>query len=118
VLFAYPHDQIFHTEQDTAAMPLFAIYAHDKKNDGPAIRAAARPDHIKWALGLGTRLRMGGPLMSEDGEQMVGSLLLVEAESLRAMEAEAKTDPYAKAGLFERVEITPIKWLLTDGQPV
>ena len=36
---------------------------------------------------------------------MAGSLIIVEADDLAAAEAFNAADPYAKAGLFERVEI-------------
>ena len=36
---------------------------------------------------------------------MCGSLVILEAEDLAAAEAFAAGDPYAVAGLFERVEI-------------
>lgn len=36
---------------------------------------------------------------------MCGSLLIMEAESRAEVEAWAAADPYAKAGLFQSVEI-------------
>jgi len=93
-------------------MPLFTLHALDKTDGGAAIRAANRSNHLEWAGKLGDRLRVGGPLLSDDGEQMIGSLLIIEAESLESLRAEMAEDPYAKAGLFERVTLTPFKWLI------
>jgi uncharacterized protein YciI len=36
---------------------------------------------------------------------MAGSMLIVELPDMAAAEAFAEADPYARAGLFERVEI-------------
>ena len=98
-------------------MPLFAVYAVDKAETGPDIRAKNRPAHLEWARALGNKLRVGGPLLSDDGEQMVGSFLIIEFESLNALKAHLKTDPYAIGGLFERVDVKPYKWLIGDGKP-
>jgi uncharacterized protein YciI len=46
---------------------------------------------------------------------MCGSLIVIEAESLDAARVIAASDPFAKAGLFETVEIRP--WLRVLGKP-
>lgn len=98
-------------------MPLFTVYAIDKAESGPAIRAENRPAHLEWAKALGEKLRVGGPLLSNDGAQMIGSLLIIEYESLEALELYLASDPYVIGGLFERVEVRPYKWLLGAGKP-
>lgn len=97
-------------------MALFSLYALDKKDGGAAIRAANREAHVAWLKSHGDRLRMAGPVLSETGEDMIGSLVIFDMESLQAVEALCQQDPYAIAGLFERVEIRPYKWVLGDGQ--
>lgn len=97
-------------------MALFALYALDKKNGGADIRAANRGDHVAWLKSLGETLRVAGPILADNGEDMIGSLVIFEGESLAAIEALCVQDPYAIAGLFERVEIRPYKWVLGDGQ--
>jgi len=93
-------------------MPIFVVHAVDKPKEGPAIRAENRPAHLEWAAELGEKLRVAGPLLSDDSEQMVGSLLIIEFSDLQALKAHMQTDPYVKAGLFERMEIRPYKWLI------
>ena len=44
---------------------------------------------------------------------MCGSLLIMEVDSMADAEAFAANDPYAKAGLFESVEL--IEWKQTVG---
>ena len=98
-------------------MPLFVVHALDKSDTGPAIRAENRPAHLEWARALGDRLKVGGPLLSDDGEQMIGSLLIIEYDSLDALKAHLETDPYAIGGLFQCVDVHPFKWLIGAGKP-
>jgi uncharacterized protein YciI len=61
---------------------------------------------------------MAGPLLADDGETMIGSLFVIEAEDAAAVERFRAADPYVRAGLFDRVEVHPFRWLLGgDQQP-
>jgi len=90
---------------------LFVIHAIDKPGDGSA-RLANREAHLAFAAQNAHTIRLGGPLLSEDGEKMVGSMLIIEAKDLAAAKAWAALDPYAVNGVFERVEIRPWKAVL------
>ena len=46
-----------------------------------------------------------GPLLSDDGAQWTGSAMLIELQSRDAVEAMLADEPYARNGLYERVEI-------------
>ena len=61
---------------------------------------------------LGDRVSLAGPMLSDDGESMVGSVLIIEAESADEIEAIAAGDPYALAGLFEKVTIRPFRQVI------
>ncbi|HEX7775555.1 MAG TPA: YciI family protein [Parvibaculum sp.] len=92
---------------------LFCITGIDKADSLP-LRLANREAHLKyWADTKSAKI--GGPFTSEDGSVLRGSMLIVEAASLAAAQKLATDDPYAIAGLFERHEVRPWKWLL--GQP-
>jgi uncharacterized protein YciI len=93
---------------------LFALICTDKP-DGVAIRKANRPEHLAYLKSLGDTLKFAGPFTEEDGQTMNGSLIVVEAASLEAARAIADGDPFAKAGVFESVEVRP--WLWTIGKP-
>jgi uncharacterized protein len=67
-------------------------------------RLAARPDHLAYLERRAAMVKLAGPLLGAD-DQVIGSLLIVEAESRAEVEAFAAGDPYGMAGLFERVEI-------------
>lgn len=90
---------------------LYAVTCLDKP-DSARIRQENRPAHLEFAAAAGSILKMGGPLLSDDGERMIGSLLVVEAADRAALDAWLAQDPYAKAGLFESVTVRPFKWLL------
>ncbi|HEX3916560.1 MAG TPA: YciI family protein, partial [Caulobacteraceae bacterium] len=69
--------------------------------------------HVAYLQSRPGVVRLAGPLLDADGE-MCGSLLVVELENLAAAQAFSDADPYALAGLFERVEIRG--WRLSIGE--
>ena len=81
-------------------MGLFVIECTDKK-DGFDLRQEVRPKHLDYARALGDRLLVGGPFLDEK-ERMIGSLLIIKADSLADAEAIAARDPYAQAGFSAR----------------
>jgi uncharacterized protein YciI len=91
--------------QETRNM-LYAFYCSDKP-EAAGVRAANRDAHLAFLGGLGDRLFVAGPLLSDDGSAMVGSLLIIECDDLAAARALAARDPYAQAGLFSSVVIKP-----------
>lgn len=96
-------------------MPMFILNARDKAN-ALDTRMANRPAHLEWAKASADMIRMAGPVFAEDGETFAGSVFVIEVENLAAAQAWAREDPYAKAGLFETVEIKHFAWLLGDGK--
>ncbi len=53
------------------------------------------------------RVRLGGPLRNEAGER-VGVLILLDADSRRQAQAFLEASPYAKAGLYARVDVAAL----------
>jgi uncharacterized protein YciI len=84
----------------------FAVLNHDKP-DGLELRMKVRETHLEYLRSVGDRLMTAGPILSEDGKTPIGSLLIVEAESLEAAREFAAADPYARAGLFSDSKIWP-----------
>lgn len=89
---------------------LFCIYGTDKENSLD-VRLANRTAHLEYWGNAGC-VQLGGPFTSDDGEQMLGSMLVVDVEDRATVEALVKEDPYTLAGLFENVDIRAWKWLL------
>ena len=87
-------------------MPLYVMYGLDRP-DGLELRKATRPAHLDWLKMFENLVRLAGPMLAADGGTPVGSMIVIEAESLEAAKAWAASDPYAKAGLWESVSIRP-----------
>ncbi len=84
-------------------MPLYMLACFDKA-DSLDLRMATREAHLAWARERHGKIRMAGPMLSED-DQMAGSLFFLEAESEAEVRAFNADDPYTQAGLFDRVEV-------------
>lgn len=85
---------------------LFALIARDKPG-AIETRLANRAAHLDYVTQSGV-VRQAGPLLKND-EEMIGSLLILDVEDRAAAESWAAGDPYAKAGLFQDVELIPWK---------
>lgn len=93
---------------------LFALLCTDKP-EHLSLRMETRPAHVEWLNGLNARgtLKIAGPFLDPDGKPC-GSLVIIKAENQAEAEALAAEDPYAKAGLFERVDIKPYNWVFNN----
>jgi uncharacterized protein len=85
---------------------LYAIICEDKAESEP-LRKATRDEHLAYIGSFDVRL--AGPMLSDDGATMVGSIILLDAENLEAAQAFAARDPYKLADLFANVTIRPFR---------
>ncbi|MEM7508810.1 MAG: YciI family protein [Pseudomonadota bacterium] len=86
---------------------LYAIICIDKPG-ALQTRLDNREAHLAHIEGSDGAIVQAGPFL--DGQdKMCGSLLIMEADDISAVESWSENDPYAKAGLFESVEIRPWK---------
>ena len=92
-------------------MANFVLTCIDKP-DSLSLRMANREAHLAYVRKHPSFVRLAGPLLDARGE-MAGSLFIVEAGDIAEVEAFTASDPYAAAGLFERVEIRA--WRATVG---
>lgn len=90
---------------------LYACICKDKPNSSET-RQQTRETHLEHLRNHAGAIVSAGPLLGNDGSTPVGSLLIVEADSLEAARAMMEADPYAKAGLFERIDVYPWRWVL------
>lgn len=79
-----------------------ALICIDKPNQ-LHIRQENRPAHLDHINSSGV-VEMAGPFLNEAGE-MTGSLVILNVDDLAAARDWAAEDPYAKAGLFQSVDI-------------
>ncbi|KGM47128.1 YciI family protein [Pseudooceanicola atlanticus] len=85
---------------------LFALMAHDKPG-ALDIRKANRDAHLAYIDETGV-VTQAGPLLDANGD-MCGSLVILDVADAAAAQGWADNDPYAKAGLFADVTLTPWK---------
>lgn len=89
----------------------YVLFATDK----PGVltrREETRPLHRAYLDDPGphaVKVLQGGPTLDHEG-RMNGTLLVLEADSMAAVEAFAADDPYARAGIFQDVRIRPWNW--------
>ena len=93
---------------------LFAFVCKDKPGH-LNVRMDTRPAHVEHLNKLNAEgtLKMAGPFLDADGKPN-GSLVIVNADTIEAAQAIADSDPYAKAGLFESVEVKPFNWVFNN----
>ena len=91
----------------------YAIISEDVE-DSLEKRLAARPDHVARLTALRDegRLLIAGPHPAVDSPDpgpagFTGSLVVAEFDSLEDARAWADSDPYVKAGVYERVTVKP-----------
>ena len=92
---------------------LVAVYCIDK-DDMLATRLEVRPAHLQFLSEMGSRMKLAGPLMDEAGEQPVGSLLIISADSVAQAADLMSADPYRAAGLFKSVDLRPWRGVLGE----
>lgn len=83
---------------------LIALIARDKPG-ALQTRLDNRAAHLAYIDETGV-VAQAGPLL-EDGN-MAGSLIILDMDNMAAAQSWVDNDPYAKAGLFAKVEL--IEW--------
>ena len=69
------------------------------------LRERMRPEH-KACLGvIAERIAFAGPLTSDDGQTMIGSLLAIDFDSRDAADAWLAGEPFTKAGLYASTSV-------------
>jgi uncharacterized protein YciI len=87
----------------------FVIHAEDRP-DASSLRLANYEAHKAYLAAASqegpVRIVMSGPLVSDDGQTMRGSLFILEAPDRLSVEEFHRADPFASAGIWERVSIS------------
>ncbi len=89
-------------------MPLFAVHALDYPDNLPKRleHYTAHRSFIETAAAHGVSIVMSGPLQSDDGEVMIGSFYLIEADAIAQVREFVKADPFAVHKVWGQVSIT------------
>ena len=89
----------------------FLVIAHDGSDDGALERRlAVRERHLASSRTLHEDgvLVVGGALL-DGSDRMIGSAMVMEAESEDALRALLESDPYRGGGVWQRFEIWPFR---------
>lgn len=86
---------------------LYVIHCIDKANALPTRLAHydAHKAFLADTQAFGVKIVTSGPLVGEDGATMIGSLLIVEAESRDSVMRFNQADPFFKAGIWDLISI-------------
>ena len=88
---------------------LFALICEDQEGQ-EELRKATRDAHLAFIAEYD--IRLAGPMLSDDGNTMIGSIIVLEADSLASAQQFAAGDPYQLAGLFANVTIRPFRQVI------
>ena len=83
---------------------LFAFLLIDKP-DHAALRQRVRPEHKAYLAGVGDQMAFAGPLTHDDGQTMLGSLLVLDFPDREAAHAWLAQEPFTRAGLYASTTI-------------
>jgi uncharacterized protein YciI len=83
---------------------LFVIHALDH-DDALERRLSNYDAHKSYLAASPIKTVVSGPLLADDGETMIGSLFIVEADSMADVTAFNRADPFAAANIWKSVEI-------------
>ena len=89
----------------------FVLYCLDKKT-AAQVRLDNRPAHVKFLQSWGAAISLAGPLLADDGDGMIGSMIVLEVDNRADADRFVDEDPYGKAGLFESVTVHPYKQVI------
>lgn len=85
---------------------IFAFHLIDRTDAGD-LRQRVRPEHKDYLAAVADRIAFAGPLTKDDGQTMLGSLLVIDFESREAAERWMADEPFTKAGLYQSVSVLP-----------
>ncbi|MGE4483115.1 YciI family protein [Acidocella sp.] len=100
-------------------MPLYVLHAKDRpgalqlRMDHYAAHRAFLEGQDEAGL---VSVVMSGPLQTDDGEMMTGSLLLLEAQDREAVDQFVAEDPFTREGVWGEVNVSRFYRRRTPGR--
>ena len=97
---------------------LYAFVMFDKP-DHADLRLRVRPDHLAYLGAVADRIAIAGPLTKDDGQETLGSLLVIEFPSRDAAHLWLANEPFNKAGLYASAAVQAFvnRWPQRAGFP-
>ena|SRR6267142_5054239 len=69
------------------------------------LRTRLRPEHKAYLGRMAEQIAFAGPLLADDGQTMIGSLLAIDFENREAATAWLRDEPFTRAGLYASVQV-------------
>jgi uncharacterized protein YciI len=69
------------------------------------IRTRVRPEHKAYLGQVADRIAFAGPLLADDGQTMVGSLLVIDFADRQAALEWMRGEPFTQAGLYAITQV-------------
>ncbi len=85
----------------------FVVECQDKPGQ-LQLRLSTRPPHLAYMQSHSASILLAGPLLDDAG-QPNGSLLVFDVANRASLDAIINNDPYALAGLFATVRVSPFR---------
>jgi uncharacterized protein YciI len=83
---------------------LFAFHLLDRADAGD-LRARVRPEHKAYLGQVAQQIAFAGPLLADDGQTMLGSLLVIDFADRAAAQAWLQQEPFTRAGLYATSQV-------------
>lgn len=83
---------------------LFVIYCRDAEN-GADLRKVNLEAHLGHVEQVKDRIMIAGPIKDEANSSFLGSLFVLEANSLQSARGIIEADPFYKGGVYSEVRV-------------
>lgn len=95
---------------------LFSIIGTDQK-DGASIRVSNAEAHRAHMTLIQEQIAFAGPLQNDDGDRVIGSLIVADFPDRQSAENWLAHEPFYKAGVYASIEIRRFvnKWPQRSG---
>ncbi|MGQ0716382.1 MAG: YciI family protein [Pseudonocardiales bacterium] len=94
---------------------LWVVHCLDEP-DATQRRLAARPAHSARLKAGHIKPVLYGPLVAQDGETVIGSLIIVEADTQHEVTDFFADDPFATQGVWREIQVHGL--LLSQNSPI
>jgi uncharacterized protein len=81
------------------------VFMLTDRSDSSALRTRVRPEHKEYLGKVADRIAFAGPLVTDDGESMIGSLLVIDFDDRDKAAAWLRDEPFTRAGLYAATQI-------------
>jgi hypothetical protein len=87
---------------------LYTFHLIDRQGAGE-MRQRIRSEHKAYLARVADRIAFAGPLLTDDGTTMIGSLLVIDFASGDDAREWLAAEPFTLAGIYEKSSIRPFQ---------